>query len=220
MKLLVVSPHLDDETLGAGGTMLKYAQAGEQVYWLNVSNTCAEYGFSEELVRQREDQRIRVAKKLGVAEAFDMKLQPSCLEQYKDSDVIAQMGKIINRIQPEIIITSYPGDMHSDHQKVFSWVKVFSKSFRNVALEKFFLMEIVSETDFALPINQFAPNYFVDITDQLEKKLEIVQIYSQEIGEHPFPRSIENIKAMATSRGAIAGTKYAEAFILVRGIEK
>ena len=35
MKILVVSPHPDDETLGAGGSLLRYKSEGKKIYWLN-----------------------------------------------------------------------------------------------------------------------------------------------------------------------------------------
>ncbi len=37
-KILVVSPHPDDETLGAGGSLMKLKDAGNQVYWLNITD--------------------------------------------------------------------------------------------------------------------------------------------------------------------------------------
>ena len=147
-------------------------------------------------------------------------MQPARLETYDSGKVIEQIGSYINKIKPEVIITTNPGDVHSDHATVFSWVKAFSKSFRNPWLKKFLLMEIVSETDFSLSQGSFVPNYFVDISDYMDEKLEIVKVYEEEIGEHPFPRSIENIKAVALHRGAVAGVKYAEAFMLLREIEK
>lgn len=79
-------------------------------------------------------------------------------------------------------------------------------------------MEIVSETDFGRPQNPFLPNYFVDITDFMEQKIEAAKIYDTELGETPFPRSVENIKALATIRGAAAGVKYAESFRLIKYI--
>jgi LmbE family N-acetylglucosaminyl deacetylase len=84
------------------------------------------------------------------------------------------------------------------------------------------MYECISETEFApaLPEKVFQPNYFVDITDFFEKKLEIMRIYKSEMGEHPFPRSEENIKALATFRGATAGVRFAESFQLVKYIEK
>ena len=47
-----------------------------------------------------------------------------------------------------------------------------------------------------------------------------MKIYSSEIGNHPFPRSIKNIKALSVFRGAIAGVNNAEAFQLIKYIEK
>lgn len=38
MKTMVVSPHPDDETLGAGGSLLKLKEAGSQIYWLNITD--------------------------------------------------------------------------------------------------------------------------------------------------------------------------------------
>ncbi|WP_428260215.1 PIG-L deacetylase family protein [Gallibacter sp. Marseille-QA0791] len=220
MSILVISPHMDDETLGAGGTILKYTDAGEKVYWLNISNTKEEYGYSEELCRKREKRYYEVIRRLHITDAVDFKLQPAHLEKYDTGEIINKIGNIVDRIKPEIIITTSPGDVHSDHKTVFSWAKAFSKSFRNPWLKKFLLMEIVSETDFALPMGSFIPNYFVDISDFLEDKIEALKIYEGEMGEHPFPRSVKNIKALAVNRGTIAGTKYAEAFMLLRCIEK
>lgn len=37
MNILVVSPHPDDETLGAGGTILRLMQEGNAVSWLNIT---------------------------------------------------------------------------------------------------------------------------------------------------------------------------------------
>lgn len=55
MKTIVVSPHPDDETLGAGGTILKLISQGAQVVWLNVTNMKQEYGYSLESIEKRTD---------------------------------------------------------------------------------------------------------------------------------------------------------------------
>lgn len=219
MRMLVVSPHMDDETFGAGGTMLKYAQAGERVYWLNISNTKPEYGYPQELVTRRELQRERVAKGLGVYDAIDLKWRPTELSGYPEREAIEKLGEIIQKIAPEIMITAFPGDIHTDHEAVYRWVKSFSKSFRSPWLKRFLLMEVVSETDFSLR-DSFVPNLFVDITQQMEEKLRLLQIYEDEMKEPPFPRSLENVKAQATGRGAVAGVRYAEAFMILRQIER
>ena len=45
-----------------------------------------------------------------------------------------------------------------------------------------------------------------------------MKIYKDEIGKHPFPRSEENLRELATFRGATAGVKYAEAFMVLKEI--
>jgi hypothetical protein len=84
------------------------------------------------------------------------------------------------------------------------------------------MYECISETEFApqLPEKVFIPNYFVDISEFFDKKLEIMQVYQSELGEHPFPRSNRNIQALATFRGATVGVNYAEAFQLLKFIDK
>ena len=79
-------------------------------------------------------------------------------------------------------------------------------------------MEIVSETDFGRPQNPFVPNFFIDVSAVMKQKIEAVKIYDTELGGHPYPRSIANIKALATMRGAAAGVEYAEAFRMIKYI--
>jgi LmbE family N-acetylglucosaminyl deacetylase len=81
-------------------------------------------------------------------------------------------------------------------------------------------METLSETEFSSNIKtgSFVPNVFMDISDHMDKKIRAMEIYESEIGIHPFPRSEENIRALATHRGATAGCKYAESFMLIKEI--
>ena len=84
------------------------------------------------------------------------------------------------------------------------------------------MYECISETEFAPALSErvFQPNYFVDVTDHFAKKLEMMKVYESELEEHPFPRSIRNIEALATFRGASVGVEYAEAFQLIKFIDK
>ena len=83
------------------------------------------------------------------------------------------------------------------------------------------MYECISETEFApaFPEKVFIPNYFVDITEHIVKNLEIMRIFESELGEPPFPRSEENIRALARFRGSSVGCHFAEAFQVVKIIE-
>ena len=58
------------------------------------------------------------------------------------------------------------------------------------------MYETLSETDFVSPRPEsaFLPNSFSDISSFLEKKLEIMRHYKNEMKDHPFPRSEQNIR--------------------------
>jgi len=53
-KIMVVSPHPDDETLGAGGTLLKLKSEGHKIYWLNFTNMAKEYGYDRSGILRRQ----------------------------------------------------------------------------------------------------------------------------------------------------------------------
>ena len=83
------------------------------------------------------------------------------------------------------------------------------------------MMETLSETEFAPSTKEdsFIPNVFIDISEFFEKKIEIMKVFESEISEHPFPRSIRNLEALATLRGSTAGCEYAESFVLLKEIK-
>ena len=136
--------------------------------------------------------------------------------------LILQISKVFQEFKPNRIFVTNRSDAHSDHRWLFDAVAACTKTFRYSYIEQVFMYECLSETEFAPQLHEkmFIPNYFIDISDFLEKKIDIMKIYESELSSHPFPRSIENIKALATLRGATCGVKYAEAFQLVKFIEK
>jgi LmbE family N-acetylglucosaminyl deacetylase len=124
-------------------------------------------------------------------------------------------------VQPNIIYLPFKGDVHSDHRKIFEASYSCTKSFRYPFIKKIYMMETLSETEFATSTKEdcFIPNVLVDISGHMEKKIEIMKIFKSEIAPHPFPRSERNLRALATFRGAAAGCDYAESFVLLKEIQ-
>jgi LmbE family N-acetylglucosaminyl deacetylase len=211
---------MDDETIGAGGALLRFSAQGDDIYWLNITNTKAEYGYDDGAVQSRAMQRDEIISAYGFVKAYDFELQPAHLDEYNDSDIIPRVADVMSEVKPNVLILPFSGDVHSDHGRVFSWLKPFTKSFRNDSLQTILAMEILSETDFAIGSDAFAPDYFVDITDYMDEKIRLAKLYAGEIPDSDFPRSAETIRALARLRGSVAGVKYAEAFKLLRHIEK
>ena len=77
MKVMVISPHPDDETLGAGGTLLKFKEKGHKLYWLNVTNVKVEYGYSEERVKERNKEIEYVISYYAFDGFWNMELEPA-----------------------------------------------------------------------------------------------------------------------------------------------
>jgi len=103
---------------------------------------------------------------------------------------------------------------------VFCAMASCTKSFHYPYIRRVRIYETLSETEFGLRPDDhgFKPNLWVDISNYLEKKIGIMRLYESELGQHPFPRSEENIRALATFRGATAGVQFAEAYISVKEV--
>ena len=111
----------------------------------------------------------------------------------------------------------HPCYVHTDHRLVFDATSACAKWFRYPSVKRILAYETISETEFGLdPNNFFCPNYYVDIGEFLERKLEIMSVYQSELGDFPFPRSSEAIRALAVLRGSTSGFVAAEAFQLLR----
>jgi hypothetical protein len=82
------------------------------------------------------------------------------------------------------------------------------------------MCEVISETDFAPAVfeNAFVPNVFVDITNFQGEKMNILNLYKNELLEDPHTRSISAIEALQRYRGSQASVQYAEAFMLIKEI--
>ena len=110
-------------------------------------------------------------------------------------------------------------DAHSDHRVVSEAVISSSKWFRLKGIKRILSYETLSETSFGLSRgNNFNPNVFIDISPFLKQKIKVMNIYKSELGLPPFPRSEENIKALATIRGSESGYLAAEAFELLKEV--
>ncbi len=221
-NVIVISAHPDDETLGAGGTILKHVANGDKVFWLIVTNVFENQGFSEKRVESRQFEIREVEKLFGIFKTFLLNYPTMTLSSSSLIKMVPQISSIFSEVQPEIIYTLNRSDAHSDHRVIFDAVMACTKSFRYPYIKQILMYECISETEFApaLAEKAFLPNYYVDITAYLDKKNEIMKIFESEIAEHPFPRSIENIKALAHFRGASVGVQYAEAFQLLKYIDK
>jgi LmbE family N-acetylglucosaminyl deacetylase len=215
--VLVIAVHPDDETLGCGGTLLKHKENGDRIHWIIATQTDSKNAFFE----QREKE-IEIVKDLyNFDSVHKLELNTMRVDEYSMSELVGKISKVINEIKPSVLYLPFKSDVHSDHRKIFEASYSCTKSFRYPFIKKIYMMEVLSETEFAPSTKEdsFIPNTFVDISKQMNKKIEIMNVFKSELAEHPFPRSIKNIQALATIRGASSTCTYAEGFVLLKEIK-
>ena len=216
-KVMVIAPHPDDETLGVGGTLLRRKSEGAAIAWLIVTTISMESGWSSEKVKQRADEIERISLLYDFDEVYALNFQTTQLDTIPMSDIVAAVSGVFKSFKPDEVFVPHPSDVHTDHRVVFNAVSACTKWFRYPSVKRVLAYETLSETDFGLGTDQaFRPNVFVDVTEFFGKKIKAMDIYASEVGDFPFPRSHEAIRALATLRGAASGFKAAEAFELLR----
>jgi len=221
-KILVISAHPDDETLGLGGTLLKHKSKGDEIFWLIVTDVFEKDGFSKERVETRKREVEIVANMYGFTKVFKLGFSTTQLDYSLLGQLIQKISQVVNEVTPEILYTLNRSDAHSDHRIIAEAVSACTKSFRFPFIKQVLMYECLSETEFAPALHEkiFLPNYFVDITDFIDEKIKIMSVFESELSAPPFPRSIENINALATLRGSMVGVRYAESFQLLKFIDK
>lgn len=124
LKMMCVLAHPDDESLGTGGTLAKYAGEGIETYL--VTATRGERGrFGEggpkpppEVIgRAREAELREAARVLGVREVNLLDYGDGCLDQVNVTEAVSRIAGHIRRVKPHVVVTFGPEGAygHPDH---------------------------------------------------------------------------------------------------------
>lgn len=213
--VLVIAPHADDETLGCGGTLLKMKAAGNRLGWLLATSPTPKNGFPVEFACQREQDIQTVKERYGFSFVEILDFPPGGIAEAHRKTLVEDLSRVIETFKPQTVFLPFKEDVHSDHRAIFEACQSALKTFRAPNVERILCYETISESEQSfLPL--FIPNVLVNISDFLEEKIAIMNIYSSEITQFAFPRSGKAIEALACLRGAQAGFPAAEAFMLMR----
>ena len=213
-KILIIAPHPDDETLGCGGTLHKYRN--KKISWMILTKMSDKKIYSKKQIADREKEINKVAKCLNIKNVIKLGFEASMLNRSNLKELIQKISNEIKKIKPDTIFSPYLHDSHSDHFFCTYALNHILKTFRYPFIKECYLYETLSETNQNyVKKNFFRPNVYFDISKHLKTKLKLARIYKSEIKKHPFPRSLEAIKALAVLRGSESGFKYAESFKLI-----
>ena len=143
-----------------------------------------------------------------------------------DSVSILEITKSIeaakDKIKPKFIYTHSSADLNIDHRLVSQATLTAFRPQDNDIWQEIRAFEVPSSTDYGhKSITQlFYPNLYIDITDFWTKKLKALNAYTSEIRDAPHSRSIYGVESLAKYRGSQVGLYYAEAFEVIRKIER
>ncbi|MBB3862555.1 LmbE family N-acetylglucosaminyl deacetylase [Novosphingobium hassiacum] len=219
-RTLVIAPHPDDEILGCGGTMARLVDAGVDVI-AAIMTTGLEPAFAKSVV-ERVAQEARAAHSIiGTTELRHLDLPAAALDTLPASDLNARFAELIDDVKPSTVFVPFVGDIHLDHQLVFTSAMVAARPRRLDAPSRIYAYETLSETNWYAPgiTPAFVPNVFIDISATLHRKLDAFRAFESQIKPFPDERSLLAIESLARIRGAAVFREAAEGFMLIRQID-
>jgi LmbE family N-acetylglucosaminyl deacetylase len=223
-KILVVVAHPDDEVLGCGGTIARYAREGLDVHVVILSQgVTARIEDQHDNIKKKKIKEIigqihSSAKKLGVKGTSVYDFPDNRFDSVALLDIVKVIEQVKEKVKPAVIYTHHRSDLNSDHRIVYNAVLIASRPVKSESTREIYSFEVPSSTEWYYP-SAFMPNCFIGISSTIAKKIEAMKTYKSEAHEWPHPRSSTAIKILAQKRGSEVGLEAAEAFELIRRIK-
>lgn len=226
-KVLIVAAHPDDEILGCGGTILKRIIEGDDIYCLvlgeGISARYEKRGLiKKEKIGELRRLHLKVSKFMGFKKNWLYNFPDNRFDAVDLLDVIKVIEKIKKMVQPKAVYTHFENDLNIDHKITFQAVLTACRPVAGETVREIFSFEIPSSTEWVSPFsnsNYFRPNVFVNIENTIDKKIETMKLYKNELKRFPHPRALKSVRIIAQRWGMFCGLNYAEPFMLIRKIE-
>lgn len=214
--VLVIAPHALDEVLGCGGTVARHTAAGRKVHILVLS------GNGEGLDAKRREAAGKVAALLGAEPPRFAGFPENKTDTVPLGDIVSVIEKTVTELKPSTVYVGHGGNLNIDHQTAFRAAATALRPMPGGSVRDFLSYEIASATDWA-PVGfgePFRPTAFVDIGATLPLKMQALELYAFDMRPEPHARSIKALENLARARGATVGLAAAEAFIVLRTIDR
>ncbi len=205
-KILVVSPHMDDEILGCGGVLAN--NTGSDILYVT-----GYHPLIENKIYREENQRVvSVLKANGLYMQKTIEHTNNIARNVSESELISGFEDVFLRRKPDTVFLCFPS-YNQDHRIIFDTAMTAMRPHDKNWFVKNILVYEQPETLHTnrLVTEQFVPNVFVEI--DIETKLNLYSLYESQNRGH---RSKETIRALAILRGSFIGKPFAESFSCVR----
>ena len=226
MNVLVIAAHPDDEVLGCGGTVARLASEGHTV---NIAilgeGITSRYDSRDFAANDKLDHLLSCSETaaaiLGATDTVNYELPDNRFDSVALLDIVKIIESLVNQYRPQMVFTQHGGDLNIDHSIVFRATLTAVRPMLGNTIISLYCYEVPSSTEWSF--QQFAPvfkpNLFVDISQTIDRKIEAMQAYENEIRDFPHPRSEKNLRAIATHWGSVVGLEAAEAFEIIWDIK-
>lgn len=214
-RMTVIAPHPDDETLGAGATIARFADAGVEVSVLIVSGHLPPLYPPEAFVATRAEADAALGV-LGAKEWSFMEIPATKVHEVPVAELAGRITAYVRTRAPEVVLIPFP-DRHIDHRVIFDAAVVACRPVHPAAPRMVLTYETLSETHWNVPGIEpaFVPEFHVDVSNHMDRKQAALACYASQIESAPS-RSIEACMALARFRGSQNGCRYAESFKVAR----
>lgn len=216
--VLIVAAHTDDEAIGCGGTIARHVSEGDSVYAVFMADGVSSRTQANQVDLEDRNSAAEHARKiLRIEQNFYLGLPDNRLDSLPLIEVVQCLEPIVRKLQPNIIYTHHHGDLNVDHRITHQAVLTACRPVPDSSVQEIYSFEVMSSTEWAMPTaDPFSPNHYVDISNQLNNKMDALSAYQLEMREAPHSRSIEHLTKLAYHRGYSVGFLAAEAFVTVR----
>lgn len=215
-RVMFIVAHPDDEWLGCGGTILKHIDHGDLVQVIFMSD-----GYSSRVSgvsSPRNYSSTELMKKIGAENPIFFQFPDNRLDTVPLLELVQKIELCKDQFQPNVVYTHFNNDLNIDHKVTCMAAHTAFRPQPGEKLQQMNLFEVVSSSEWSCEA-AFKPNLFNDISKYLDKKIELLSFYEDEIRQSPHARSYENIKTLAKLRGNTVGLTAAESFQISRLIK-
>lgn len=229
-RILVVVAHPDDELLGLGATMNKLIlEDNVQTHVVILGEGITSRSDDRDVEKWKEElkthrKNIQAAQKqIGYHSVSIYDFPDNRFDTVSLLDLVKVIEKEKREFNPSVIFTHHGGDVNIDHQRTFEAVITACRPMEHEKVNTIITFETPSGTEWRASTDpkNFIPNFFIEVSKQnVEEKIKGMDHYEFEKRAYPHPRSSEALEILAKQRGVTIGVKYAEAFNIVRCLNK
>ncbi|MEE9441498.1 MAG: bacillithiol biosynthesis deacetylase BshB1 [candidate division Zixibacteria bacterium] len=219
LDVLAIGGHPDDVEITCGGTMIKLADLGKTTGVLDLTE--GEMGTLGTPAERLEDA-ARASKLMGLAVRENLHLPDAALEPSRDNRL--RIASIIRKYRPHTVILPFRDKQrHPDHRitSILGYDACFLSGLKKAEIEgqPYRPFKIIYASSFLAAAHTF----FVDISDQFERKREAVKAFRSQFDGSAQSRQIykpgndifELMRVYGRKYGIEVGCQYAEAFMMV-----